>query len=194
MEPQHGGLRGDAMTKVRGLVADIVVARERVLATVRDVTSEKATVRPAPSEWSVAEVLELLVHAERSGIGLIWRAAEGVRRRQPTWEGEHVNRGLSIEEVVERTWGPNTQAPDVARPRWNGPLEYWKAFFAALQPMVDQLVPVLDGLDLEVVVAPHPISGPLDARQRLEFLRFHMDLHRRQIEDIMRATSRAAPV
>jgi hypothetical protein len=57
--------------------------------------------------------------------------------------------------------------------------------------MVDQLVPVLDGLDLEVVVAPHPISGPLDARQRLEFLRFHMDLHLRQIGDTMRATSRA---
>lgn len=37
------------------------------------------------------------------------------------------------------------------------------------------------------VIAPHVISGPLDARQRLEFIRFHMDLHRRQIEAVLRA-------
>jgi len=42
-------------------------------------------------------------------------------------------------------------------------------------------------MDLESVVVPHVVSGPLDARQRLEFVRFHLDLHRAQIEAVRSA-------
>ena len=33
---------------------------------------------------------------------------------------------------------------------------------------------VLKGLDLEGIIFPYLISGPLDAGQRLDFLRFHL--------------------
>jgi hypothetical protein len=39
------------------------------------------------------------------------------------------------------------------------------------------------------VVTPHPISGPWDADQWLAFVRFHLDLHRSQIEAITRASA-----
>ena len=37
----------------------------------------------------------------------------------------------------------------------------------------------LHGLDPSLVIFPHFLSGPLVARQRLEFLRFQLDRHRR---------------
>jgi hypothetical protein len=42
--------------------------------------------------------------------------------------------------IVERTWGPNAQAPDTARPRLNGPLEYWVRLLTGLPPLVARLV------------------------------------------------------
>lgn len=76
-----------------------------------------------------------------------------------------------------------------SHPQTNGPLAYWVASLAACQPVLNALEQKLDGLDLEAVVAPHFLSGPLDARQRLEFLRWHMDHHRQQIGEILRLRS-----
>jgi len=42
----------------------------------------------------------------------------------------------------------------------------------------------LDGKHLDSIVFPHFLCGPLDARQRLEFLRFHMDRHLAQIQAV----------
>jgi hypothetical protein len=53
-----------------------------------------------------------------------------------------------------------------------------------LTPVLTELTAALDGLPLEDVLFPHFLSGPLDARQRLEFLRFHMERHIAQIESI----------
>jgi hypothetical protein len=66
-----------------------------------------------------------------------------------------------------------------------GPLAYWVASLAACAPVVIALGQAPTPFDLEVVIAPHFLSGPLDARQRFEFLRWHMDHHRQQITEIM---------
>ncbi len=36
----------------------------------------------------------------------------------------------------------------------------------------------------EQIIYPHIISGPLNVYQRMEFLRFHLERHQRQIENI----------
>jgi hypothetical protein len=54
----------------------------------------------------------------------------------------------------------------------------------AYQPVLERLGTVLGGLELAQVIVPHVVSDPLDARQRLQFLRWHLDHHRQQIEDI----------
>ena len=79
------------------------------------------------------------------------------------------------------------RAPPNATPQADGPLAYWTTCLECCQPVLERLGTALDGLDLAEVIFPHFLSGPLDARQRLEFLRWHLDHHRRQIEEI-RAT------
>lgn len=175
------------MPTVPGLIADVVVARERVIAAVEDMSPAQAAFRPGPEEWSATEVIEHLVLAEQSGINRIWQAAEGQRLGRPVWSGEAVHRGLPIEEVIARTWRDKELAPPNATPEAGGPLAYWTACLRACQPVLETLGAALDGLDLTAVIFPHFLSGPLDAYQRLEFLRWHLDHHRAQVADIKAA-------
>ena len=182
---------------VQWLIADVAAARQRLIGAVVGITAAQETFRPGPEEWSIPQVVEHLVLATQGGINLIWQAAEGVRRGRPVWRGDAIHRGLPIEELIARTWeltepGPRTwktaaKVPESAMPRTGGPLAYWVACLEATQPVLERLPAVLAGLDLRAVVYPHVLSGPLDARQRLEFLRWHLDHHLQQIEDIKAA-------
>jgi hypothetical protein len=91
---------------------------------------------------------------------------------------------LSIDELVARSWKAQEGAPALCSPMLGGPLAYWKEAFALCERLLEALHPALEGLDVENVIYPHFISGPLDLGQRLEFRRFHMDRHLGQIERV----------
>ncbi len=171
--------------EIAELIGEVAAARQRVLAAVASSTEEQATWLPAPGQWSVAQVVEHLVLAEHAGVFSIWQALVGLQRGQPVWHGDPVHRGKTIEQNIAETWREREEAPPEATPRKNGPLAYWVASLAAREPVVVALGQVLAPVDLEAVIAPHFLSGPLDARQRLQFLRWHMDHHRQQIAAIM---------
>ncbi len=171
-------------TEIDDLIADVASARRRVMADVATITEEEVMWLPTPGQWSVAQVVEHLVLAEHAGVFSIWQAAVALQRGEPLWQGEPVHRGKSIEQNIAETWREREEAPPEATPRKNGPLAYWVASLVAREPVVAALGRALAPFDLETVIAPHFLSGPLDARQRLEFLRWHMDHHRRQIAEI----------
>ena len=175
------------MNEVASLISEVEASRRRVLAATSALSSDQGAFKPAPDQWSVTEVLEHLVLAETGGINFIWRAAEGFKVGAPLWTGASPNDGRTIEEVVERTWKPKEVAPESATPRMGGPVQYWVAALTACQPVLARLGSELAGLDLSAIVYPHVLSGPLDARQRLQFLRFHLDRHVRQIEALTHA-------
>ncbi|MBM3725699.1 MAG: DinB family protein [Acidobacteria bacterium] len=172
-------------TDITALIRDVADARGRMLASVAGLTEDQASYRPSPDEWSIVENVEHIVLAEVSGVSKIWQAALSLRAGAPLFPpDQHTNRGLTIEQIVESTWKPRETAPPVATPHIGGPLEFWTVHLAACQLMLDRLALVLEGLDLEAVVFPHFLCGPLDAGQRLNFLRFHSDRHVQQIEGI----------
>src|SRR5271156_1263329 len=173
------------MEKTSSLIRQVSEERARLVELVASLSAEQASHKPTPQTWSANESLEHLVLAEMSGVSKIWSAAEGVRKGKPVWSGEHTNRGLSIEEVVACTWKPKEIAPPLVAPRFGGPPSYWLESFRHSQQLLDMLEPVLDGLDIEAVIFPHFLSGPLDAGQRIDFLRFHMLRHRGQIEEML---------
>ncbi len=172
------------MVRLDALYAKVNLARTHYLATVSDLTTDQGNFRPTQDSWSISEVTEHLVHAEQGGILSIWKAAVGVRMGEPVWMGRSPNEGLSIEDVVHRTWRPRELVPESAAPQMGGPLGFWTISLSSCQVLLPSLTAALEGLDLSVVIYPHPISGPLDVRQRLEFLRFHLDRHRGQVETI----------
>lgn len=170
------------MEEVDRLIKDVAQARERFLALVSGLSPEQAAFKPEPVQWSILEITEHMVRAEEAGVSGIWRALDGYRQGELVWSGDPVHKGLPIEEVVSRTWQPKEQVPEIAAPRWGGSLSYWVVSLRSKQLVLEELAKSLSGVASEVVVYPHPISGPLDVRQRLEFLRFHLDRHRGQVK------------
>jgi hypothetical protein len=168
---------------VQDLVTSIERTRDAVLEACKDLRPDQATFKPSAAEWSIVENVEHLYLAEMSGLTKIWAAANQVRSGVE-WPGERPHHGKRIEEVVAATWKATEIAPGIATPHIGGPLEAWMSSLLSLRLVLADLAKQLDGLDLEAIVFPHYLSGPLDGRQRLEFLRFHMQRHLAQIHRV----------
>ena len=170
-------------TDVNRLVESVEQARAALLRAVSQLDEAQAAFKPAPTEWSVTEILEHLYLAEISGITKIWAAVDDAHSGR-YWKEALPNRGKSIEEVIDATWKPKEVAPPIATPHIGGPLAAWVSALRSLVGPLRDLCAQLKDEELERVVFPHYLSGPLDARQRLEFLRFHIERHAAQARRI----------
>lgn len=172
------------MKNLKPLLAEVSEARQHFIRAASGLTSEQSQFKPSPEVWSIVDNVEHMVWAEMGGINGIWRTLNGIRINKPVWAGEAIHDGLSIEEIIEKTWQAKEQVPETAKPRWGGPVEYWTAALAGCQNLLEALSRELEGYDPEKIIYPHIISGPLNVVQRMEFLRFHLNRHQRQIENI----------
>lgn len=172
------------MDTLHQLIHHVARARQQFIESVSGLTTEQGAFQSSESEWSITDNVEHLVWAEQGGINGMWKALDATKNNKPIWTGKAIHRGLSIEEIVERTWQGKEKAPEVARPKWGGATEFWIISLNNCQPLLEGLGRALEGSNLESVIHPHPISGPLDVTQRMQFLRFHLDRHRLQIENI----------
>lgn len=172
------------MNDLEKLILQVEIARQQFISAASGLSPEQAYFKPSKEEWSVVENTEHMVWAEYGGINGIWRAIEGLKINKPAWEGVSSNQGLSIEEIIEKTWQKKEKVPESARPKWGGPIDFWIASLQNCQRLLESLSKALVGLDIENIIYPHPISGPLNVPQRMEFLRFHLERHQRQIENI----------
>lgn len=166
------------------LLEEIESARQQFLATLENINPSQARFKPSAQEWSILEIAEHMVRAEQAGVAGMYSVIEEMREGEERWNGISANAGLSIEQIVDKTWQPREQVPNIAAPQWGGSISYWKARLTHCKQLVEDLVAYLGDLDPEKVVFPHPISGPMNVVQRLEFLRFHMDRHRAQMERV----------
>ncbi len=168
--------------RLEELIKQVEQARQNFIAAASGLSYEQSYFKPTPEAWSITEIVEHMTWAEQGGIIGIWKAIEGIKNNKPVWTGEAVHQGLSIEQIIERTWQPKEKVPENAKPRWGGPIDYWIASLKGCQNLLHALQIGLKGLDPEWVIFPHVISGPLNVFQRMEFLRFHLERHQKQIE------------
>lgn len=169
------------MSQLDQLLNDVASARARYSHEVEKLTEEQAHWKPSPDAWSATDITEHLYWAEHGGIWGMWRAFHAKRAGTPIWEGELIHKGLPIETIIERTWQEKEIVPPIAAPRMGGPVAFWLSAFMSLQQPLHDLSIALADADLESIIHPHALSGPLDIRQRFEFLRFHIDRHRKQV-------------
>jgi hypothetical protein len=175
------------VTEVEALVILVEEARDALLRVLSELTETQAAFKPAPDQWSIVEVVEHLYLAELSGVSKIWAACEALRQGA-AWRNARPNAGQHIETIIAQTWKPKETAPPIATPHIGGPLSYWIECTRSLTPILAALGAQLEDVPLDEIVFPHFLSGPLDGRQRLEFLRYHIERHLGQI-----AAVRAAP-
>jgi hypothetical protein len=172
------------MTKVEQLVRQIAEARKAFIAEA-SVFSESSSKWKATSEsWCATEVTEHLFWAEQGGVLGMWKSLYAHREGKPISQDEFPYKGLTIEDIVSRTWKEKETVPPVAAPRLGGPIAFWIISLEDLQNNLNALASELTDDDLEIITQPHPISGPLNMGQRLEFLRFHLNRHQKQLSQI----------
>lgn len=167
------------------LLDELRVARHRVSRRIGDLTEAQAAFRPDDASWSVTQVVEHLVWTEHTGLHRMVRAIRAHRAGEPLWTGENPNRGETIEDIVAATWRERETALPEDEPTWGGPLAYWAVVFEAAQDVTERVAADVRTDELDEVVIPHELSGPLSLRQRLAFLRFHLERHEGQLERIV---------
>ena len=170
--------------EIASLVKHIKSARNQLIDSVKGLSHLQANYKPSVESWSVLQIVEHLVWAEKGGICGMFKAIEGVKSNQPVWSGASTNHGLTIEQIVDKTWQTKEKVPEVAAPRWGGSMPFWISSLENCQSLLTTLEEHCTGVNLETTIYPHPISGPLNIIQRLEFLRFHMERHLEQIERV----------
>lgn len=181
------GARAGYSGEVQAKLQEIAETRSEVLGELEGLSTDQGAWREHDGAWSLQEVIEHLVLAERMGFDLIWLAAEAFRAGRPVWTGESENAGLSIEDIIGRTWKPKETAPPGATPEGKWSVHSWAVHLESCDLLLRRLAGHLDGLPLDQVIYPHFLSGPLDALQRLDFIRFHMQHHLPQIRRIKAA-------
>ena len=172
------------MSVLPQLLQQVSTARNQFISAASGLSSAQAAFKPTAESWCVTENVEHLFWAEHGGINGMWKTLEAFKANKPVFTGERIHHGLSMEEIVAKTWKEKELVPEVAKPRLGGPIEFWIISLQNLQPLLEALAKAMDGYDLEKIIHPHPLSGPLNVIQRFEFLRFHLNRHQKQIENI----------
>ncbi|RIV25555.1 DinB family protein [Fibrisoma montanum] len=170
------------MTNTHQLLQQVAVARRNYLTSLAGMDESQAQWKPAPDAWNAVEITEHLFWAEQGGILGMWKTLLSIRAGTVSFEGASPNGGLPVEDIIRRTWQEKEIVPPVAAPRMGGPLGFWASALAGLQSTLEAFGELLTDEDLLIQAHPHPISGPMTFGQRLEFLRFHIDRHRGQVE------------
>lgn len=168
------------MNKTHHLISAIKVARQSYLDAIQSASETQALWKPSPDVWNMVDITEHLYWAEHGGILGMWKTLYAIRSGQVERTLESKHKDLSIDEIVQRTWQAKEKVPAVAAPRMGGTLIFWREALASLQSILDQFGEALKPEELRLLAHPHPISGPLDFHQRLEFLAFHLRRHQRQ--------------
>ncbi len=172
------------MTKLKTSIQKVFTARRQFIQEASNLAYEQAHYKASPETWSICENVEHIVWAERAGVYKMWIAVDNFKNKKVRWEGEAVHSGLSIEEVIAKTWRPKEIVPDIAKPRWGGSIDFWIHSLEACQSVLETFGRELEGLDPAQIIYPHPISGPLNIWQRIAFLRFHLERHQNQIQRV----------
>jgi hypothetical protein len=173
------------MNTVEKLIQDVSIARRKYIDQISKCKPVEAEWKPTPEVWSVTEITEHLYWAEHGGIFGMWKCICAIREGKLERKFETIHQNMPIERIIELTWQPKERVPAVAAPRLGGPLYFWTASLMSLQDLLESFGSSLNNDELRLTAHPHPISGPMDFQQRLEFMRFHLDRHRGQVSRLM---------
>jgi hypothetical protein len=181
------------MNQIEKLLAELATSRNQYLSVVNTLTEQQAQWKSTPEVWSVLENTEHLFWAEHGAIVGMWKSLLSIREGKMARRTESVHQNMPIEQIIELTWQAKEIVPAVAAPRMGGPIAFWAASLARLQDLTTLFANELTDSDLRTLAHPHPISGDMDFQQRLEFLRFHIDRHRAQVEGIIAQAKSSTP-
>lgn len=175
---QNVAINADERKRLTQYLAD---TRERLLGTARGLLPEQLDHKPAPDQWSVAEVLEHLTVAESRLLPRIEEALRGSPDpdKASAWEGRE---DALLQSVTSRS--PRVQAPDPIQPTGRWSHEELFRQLEAVRGRTAEFAATTNG-PLRGVFNVHPVLGELDCYQWLLITGAHWERHRAQIEEVL---------
>jgi hypothetical protein len=150
-------------------------------------SADQITFRVGPGRWSILMALEHVVIAEELVLADIQRAVpKGPSESAPkSPEAFHmVIKALEKDIPVEV---PLPELEPTGAVALDDLIIRWEAARTGLRQALEQIPPEA----MATPICRHPVAGPMDARETLEFLAMHLDHHLRQIRRIAESFARA---
>jgi hypothetical protein len=169
--------------RITETIAFLDANRARLLEVVSAIPEHVRATRPAPDQWSVAEVLAHLAAVERR-LGLFLASKIGEARKAglgPERDNSAIEPTMSVDALTDRT--RKLTAGEAVQPPADADASKALADLDKYRERLKALVIESDGLALGDVVAPHPVFGPLNAYQWVFFIAGHEARHTEQIRE-----------
>lgn len=138
-----------------------------------------------PDEWSLAQVIEHLVITERGVLAGMMRGKEPMPPTTPEREAQ-VAGYVALLRSGERYEVPSALVQPSEVPDLDSLLRDWEKVRGRLAGLLEKGEP-----SPGIQVIDHPIVGPLNAEESLEFLASHLDYHRQRVESMRDSPARS---
>ncbi len=163
-------IRYDALEAKRQIVFELLYG----------LSADQTTFRVGPGRWSILMVIEHVIIAEEMLLADIRRTAAagsaGAAPKSP--EAFHM-----VIKVLEKDIPVEVPPPEL-EPMGGVPLDdlivRWEAARTGMWQALEEIPPET----FTTPICRHPVAGPMDARETLEFLAVHLDHHLRQVRRI----------
>jgi len=149
-------------------------------------SADQITFRVGPGRWSILMMPEHVVIAEEMVLADIQAVRAAPAGSAPTaQEAFHlVIKALEKDTPVEV---PLPELEPTGAVALDDLIIRWEAARTGLRQALEQIPPEA----MATPICRHPVAGPMDARETLEFLAMHLDHHLRQIRRIAESFARA---
>ena len=159
--------------------------REDLLQRLNSLSSEVLSFKAGPDKWSIVEVVEHLVIAEK---GLIEQLTAEVHSAPLDLESRSAKNYQTVIKVMERDIEvdvPHESLEPAGRTSLEELLSQWEDIRTRLK----KPLAAIEDENKGDMVFRHPFAGPLDIFETLHFYDVHFDNHMRQIDRIINQIS-----
>ena len=154
--------------------------RQVVFELLYGLSADQTTFRVGPGRWSILMVLEHVVIAEEIMLADIQRTATAGPAGRAPKSPEAFHRVIKVLEKDIPVEVPVPELEPMGGVSLDDLIVRWEAARTGLRQALEEIPPET----LTTPICRHPVAGPMDARETLEFLAVHLDHHLRQIRRI----------
>jgi hypothetical protein len=156
-----------------------------LLDQVEALSAERLVARPIPGTWSILEIVEHLVLAEREVLQNLAEPSELVARRR----GLKAHLAYPMVMVVLKCGIPVKAPSPRMLPKGNTSLADLRRQWDESQRWFRSYVNALDREGFGRAVFAHPVAGPMNVGQTLHMGQLHVATHSRQIRRLIELTN-----
>ena len=154
--------------------------RRALMDDLAGLNDDQLRVKPGPSEWSILQIVQHMVLAERDVMQYLPEPKELIVRKRSLRA-----RIFYVVVLFILRWGIRVPVPSKGmepdgntslselRQQWDENLRWFRGYLDTLKPD-----------DLKRAVFSHPIAGPLTGPQAGTLAQYHFDAHLRQIKKV----------